>query len=123
MQYTAYSRVTINGEKADDDAPPFQLATPPGFQVNHIPKGNLVNTYVPGTVFEQKTPTIKYTKVRENKKKGRFAGARTRVLKLKAALNLFGPAVCFSFFGENSLTVHTAQARVTHGTRHAARPK
>ena len=70
MQYTAYSRVTINGEKADDDAPPFQLATPPGFQVNHIPKGNLVNTYVPGTVFEQKTPTFKYKKVRENKKKG-----------------------------------------------------
>ena len=28
--------------RADDDAPPFRLATPPGFQANHIPKGNLV---------------------------------------------------------------------------------
>ena len=26
--------------------PPFQLATPPGFQVNHIPKGNLVCMYI-----------------------------------------------------------------------------
>ena len=26
----------------DDDGPPFQLATPPGFQVNHIHKRNLV---------------------------------------------------------------------------------
>ena len=27
---------------SDDDTPPFQHATPPRFQVDHIPKGNLV---------------------------------------------------------------------------------
>ena len=27
-----------------DDDPPFQLATPPGFQVKHIPKGKFVCT-------------------------------------------------------------------------------
>ena len=28
---------------SDDDAPPFQLATPPGFEVSHIPTGNLLH--------------------------------------------------------------------------------
>ena len=39
-------------------APPFQLAIPPGFQVNHISKGNLV----PGTISYQVCTTegIKY---------------------------------------------------------------
>lgn len=40
LQYSGWK-----GTRDYDDAPPFQLVTPLGFQVNFIPKGNLV-TYV-----------------------------------------------------------------------------
>ena len=54
--------------------------------------------------------------------KGTLAGARTRILELKVAPKLFGSAACF-FFRKISIAVrHKAHARVTHGTRHAARP-
>lgn len=36
-----YKAVRVLGENTYSGAPPFQLATPPGLQVN-IPKGNLV---------------------------------------------------------------------------------
>ena len=47
-----------------------------------------------------------------------MAGARTRVLKLE----FFGPGSCIFFLEKKSIALHTAHVRVTHGTRHAARP-
>ena len=74
-------------------------------------------------------------KRKRKKKEGTLAGARTRVLKLKVeptsyrGTEYLDRRPVFFFFREN-VALHTAHARdtrqyvmrVTHGTRHAARP-
>ena len=44
MVYSTTRSKKATKDVSDDDAPPFQLATSPGFQVSHIPEGNLVFT-------------------------------------------------------------------------------
>ena len=80
-----------------------------------------LNTYSIGA----KNINIKNRMGKEENVKGKrnkeetIAGARTRVLKLKVAPKLFGPAACVFFSGEKKAShyVHTAHARVTHGTQ------
>ena len=77
-------------------------------------------------IFEQQTTNICKKKERKKREKRQeqkesLPGVGTRVLKLKVAPTLYLDRRPVVFFIRKKASHYTAHARVTHGTRHAAR--